>query len=285
MNGKLPDVSGYREKPGYAVHRRLRRRLLRALSLWWRKDYDIRFLQAEGQTRYKKVIFNSSDRAIRACDELESFGPSRHFPRLVGRSGNEVWVEFVDGSVLRTIDDDTISRLTDFYAAVYRHGPRLVALSQTTLVPQFNDNLSCLLQQGLLDSSTYEALRQEHSVRTPEQVWIGFDYTDPIKSNLVVKHGDQDICAVDIKNLKSETLIGQGIVKASRRWLSDTLMATFFEQLRHKGAPDFQSYFPYIRIFDSVQRIRGKIYAENRLTSNRKLRRMRRNKPDFAEFV
>lgn len=274
-----------REKPGYTAQKRLRRKLLRALRLWRRRDYDVRFVEVDGQTRYKKVIFDNVADAIRVCDALESFGPSQHFPRLVGRRANEVMVEFVDGAILRTFDADTISGLSDFYAAVYGRNPRLVAWKQTPLLSQFEDNLSFLSQRGVLDASTHEALREEHASRAPEKVWIGFDYTDPIKSNLVVKGEGRIISAIDIKNLQSEMLIGRGMAKASRRWLSEALIETFFEQLRRKGAPDFQSYFAYIKLSDSVQRIRYKVASESKLISSRKIRYLRKNKLQVTELV
>jgi len=66
---------------------------------------DLRFVTINGH-RFKRLILHDSYLAAGIERNLEAFGESAYFPRLVARHENEIWVEFVEGEPLRTADDD-----------------------------------------------------------------------------------------------------------------------------------------------------------------------------------
>ncbi|MCO6441876.1 MAG: hypothetical protein J5I81_12520 [Nitrococcus mobilis] len=243
----------YKEKPAYGVTKRFRRRLLSVFNLWNREGYDVRYVYIN-KKRYKKVIFHSESKTNRVHGDLTAFGPSLHFPAVIGQHRNTVWVEFVQGPAIRSVDTGNLTRLADFYAAVYRRRHRLVALCDTIEGHDFYRDLEFLHDTELLSDRLYRDLVDHRDEIVPAMVWVGFDYTDPITANLVLRKDTNVICAIDIKNLYSETLIGRGIAKARSRWLSDGLTEPFFEQLLAKGAPDFQGYLPFLEVLYQVRR-------------------------------
>src|SRR5690606_6822011 len=94
-----------------------------------REGYDVRYVYIN-KKKYKKVIFSTEVMADRVQADLKAFGPSRHFPTVVGKYQNTLWVEFIRGSAIRKVDENNLALLTDLYAAVYRHS-RLVSLRET----------------------------------------------------------------------------------------------------------------------------------------------------------
>lgn len=250
----------YQEKPAYGIAKRLRRRLLSAFSLWDRKGYDVRYVYIN-KKQYKKVIFRTEAMANRVYADLKAFGPSRHFPAVVGKQWSTLWVEFVRGSTIRKVDENSLPLLADLYAAVYKRQSRLVALRETLAWHDFYRDLCFLHEVKILSDRPYRELIEHSHEIIPAMVWVGFDYRDPITANLVLRKDEDAVCAIDIKNIYSETLIGRGIAKARSRWLSDALTGSFFEQLRSKGAPDFRAYLPFLEILNQVTRAKGMVLS------------------------
>jgi hypothetical protein len=114
-----------------------------------------------------------------------------------------------------------------------------------------------LWKQNAFGLSFAQELYATAKALAPEKLWIGFDYTDPIENNLVQREAEQTICAVDIKNIHAEVLVGRGLAKARRCWLAEP--RPFLEELTRRGAPDLTPYFPFIELIDRVQRIRAKL--------------------------
>lgn len=285
-NSRENDQSAdYSERSVYSFRKRLVRAILRPVGLWRRKSYDIRIGRADGLPQYKKVVFSDHARAAKAQYDLELFGPSMHIPALRSVQDNEVTVDYVAGRALDRIDAGVIDKLTDFYAAIYQRGAKLKPLPQTQVLSRFEDNLHLLVDLGVLSPAVAAGLRQKAVQMAPEQVWMGFDYTDPVKNNLLLTEPGQVICAIDIKNLRSDYLIGCGVAKARRRWLDDSMQVEFFRQLQAKGAPEFESYFPFIQLFDQVQRVTNKLLAESRMKTSKKLKMARKKSLGFDDFL
>jgi hypothetical protein len=276
----------YKEQTIYNIRKRLERKVKRKLGLWRRNNYDVRVLSRDGKPKCKKVIFQQPERASLAYSNLRAFGPSAHFPEPIRLNNSEVMVNFISGAPLGVIDGRILSKLADFYVTVYKREPRLQSLEKTNLWGQFEGNMSCLLKLRVVDEGLLDKLYAMALDLAPADIWMGFDYTDPIKNNLVLTESNEMICAVDIKNLHSGSMLGRGMAKARRRWLTDDVQASFFNRLEEEGVPDFQSYFPFIQLFDTAWRIAHKLTQEERLTGSRKLRFLRKNKlalPDFME--
>ena len=284
-NHNKSETPEYAERSVYPLQKRVARQLMRLLGRWRRKSYDIRIISVDGEPRYKKVVFRDAARAAKAKSDLQGFGPSPHFPGLYKVQDNEVIVDYVFGNVLEHIDNVTIDKLSDFYAAVYKRNPRLELLADTPFVPHFEANLRKLREFGVLDSQYSDALQKSIQDLAPDHVWVGFDYTDPIKNNLVLTGEPTRVCAIDIKNLRSDSMIGRGVAKARRRWLHEAAMPGFMAQLKAKDAPDFSVYFDFIRLYDDIQRVTDKLFSEAQLSHSKKLRMLQKRKlsPEYFE--
>lgn len=255
----------YQEKPAYGIAKRLRRRLLSIFNLWHRQGYDVRYV-CINKKQYKKIIFRTEIMANRVHADLKAFGPSRHLPAVIGKQWNTIWVEFVGGSTIRKVDESNLPLLANLYAALYTRQPRLVTLRETPAWHDFYRDVCFLHEIKILSDHSYRELIDHSHEIIPEKVWVGFDYRDPITENLVLRKDENAICAIDIKNIYSETLIGRGIAKARSRWLSDALAGSFFEQLTSKGAPDFFGYLPFLELLHQVTRAKNMI-LEGRIKS------------------
>lgn len=246
----------YTEKPAYGIIKRLRRKLLSILNLWHREGYDVRYVFIN-KKQYKKIIFPTDAGAGRVYTDLKAFGPSRHFPAVVGQRGNTLWVEFVQGRLMGQVDIRMLPLVADFYAAVYKREPTLAALRETTVWHDFLRDICFLHDVKILSDRPYRELIDHSDEIAPAMVWFGFDYTDPSTENLVLRKNEGTLCAIDIKNLYSGALIGRGIAKARTRWLSDALTDPLFEQLRLKEAPEIRVYLPFLEILNQVTRAKN----------------------------
>jgi hypothetical protein len=273
--------SGFKEKPGYKAGKRLQRGVLRSLGLWQRQRYDIRFVSHQGQLQYKKVIFNTISQAARIGSALETYGQSPHFPALIGRQHNAVWVTFVPGTPVDVFDEAVLEQLIEFYAAIYSRASRLISIENASVWRQFEDNLTFLWNQKAFGRGFMEELHATAEVWAPEKVWIGFDYTDPIENNLVRREEQQTICAIDIKNIRADVLLGRGLAKARRCWLAEPY--PFLEALARAGAPELAPCFPFVELVDRVQRISAKL--SKRMPERKRRRYLQRETAALSELL
>lgn len=255
----------YREKPAYGITKRLRRKLLSLFNRWNRKGYDVRYVFIN-EKQYKKVIYHTESRADRVRADLEAFGPGPHFPAVIGQRRSALLVEFIPDRVIGHVDTRTLPLLADFYAAVYKRAPRQTALRKTPLWHELTRDLRFLRDVKVLSEQRFRELIDHSDEIAPATVWFGFDYSDPTTANLVLRKDENVVCAIDIKNLYSNTLIGGGVAKARSRWLTDALTDAFFERLDKNGAPDFRGYLPFLEILNQIRRakhilLKGRTHA------------------------
>ena len=243
----------YREKPAYGITKRLRRKLLSVFNRWNRKGYDVRYVFINEQ-QYKKVIYHSESRADRVRADLEAFGPSPHFPAVIGQRRSALLLEFIPDRTIGRVDSHALPLVADFYAAVYKRAPRRKTLRETPLWYELTRDLRFLHDVKILNDRCYAELTEHSDEIAPASVWFGFDYTDPAPANLVLRQDENVICGIDIKNLYADALIGAGVAKARSRWLTDSLTDAFFERLDNLGAPDFRSYLPFLEILYQLTR-------------------------------
>ena len=82
----------------------------------------------------------------------------------------------------------------------------------------------------------------------PEQVWVGFEYTDPVLKNFILRTDNGRICVVDVDGLAGNQLLGIGVAKACVRWLAH-YQSLFFSSFTQQGAPDIQKYFSFVELY------------------------------------
>lgn len=255
-------LSTPREKPGYSFKRRTSTWFKRLFGTQLLKSQDLRFVTINGQ-RFKRLILRDSFLAAEIERQLESFGASDHFPALVTRYENEVWVQFVDGQRLVEVDEQALAKIADFYAAVYARRPRQVAMAELPFLNRLEQNLRFLQQVGVLSEAARRELEAVGRRLAPERVWIGFDYVDPVLKNFVIARDDQRLCAIDVESLADEQLIGTGVAKACVHWL-EPFRDTFLARLAGAGAPDFQAYFDFVELGFTARWTKTKFLTQKR---------------------
>ncbi len=215
---------------------------LRGLHL--RKAKSLHFVTINGQ-RFKRLQFADSAIARDIERNLEAFRADNIFPRLVTRYEHEIWVDFIDGEQPRQMTEQVVRRVAEFYATIYTKRPTLTDTTKTAFPVRLVQDLHFLHQVGILSDSLYVQLQRVVEQIVPPQVWIGFDYTDPVLKNFVLSHDDGRLYAVDVEGLADNQLTGMGTVKASVRWFGE-FRSSFYTHLAELGAPDFQSYLPFV---------------------------------------
>ena len=109
-------------------------------------------------------------------------------------------------------------------------------------------NLRFLQQIGVLTQASYQDLQAAVPDLIPKHVWVGYDYTDPVLKNFILRTENERICVVDVDGLAGNQLLGTGVAKACVRWLGP-YRSLFFSSLAQQGAPDIQAYFSFVELY------------------------------------
>lgn len=230
----------------FRLARRLRYLCSRAVGNRLQNSQRTLFTTRNGK-RFKRLILRDTALAAECERNLEAFKGSPHFPSVVIRYEHELWLEYVEGSPITTVDAVLIEKVADFYAATYRLGAQAVKITETAVLYRLQRDLSLLNQVGILSETVYRNLSSVAEKLAPESVWIGFDYVDAVRKNFIVTHRDGLVCGVDADSLRKDQLIGTGVTSALARWLGPFQNA-FFQHLFRDGAPDFRPYLPFIEL-------------------------------------
>ncbi len=211
------------------------------------KAKGIHFVTVNGQ-QYKRLILCDSFLANEIEQQLEVFGESGYFPPLVARYEHEIWLEYVDGSPIRLVDEGVVLKIAEFYATVYGKNPVLVNAIDSPFIARLSEDLRFLYQIGVVTQGVYQDLQAAVPDLTPEQLWVGHEYTDPVLKNFIQRTDDGRICIVDVDGLAVNQLLGTGVAKACVRWLGPH-QSLFFTTLVKHGAPDIQAYFNFVQLY------------------------------------
>ena len=211
-----------------------------------RKTKSLHFVTINGQ-RFKRVQFADSAIARDIERNLEVFQAADIFPRLATRYEPEVWVDFIEGEQPRQVTEQVVRQVAEFYTTIYTKHPTLTDTTKTAFPVRLVQDLRFLHQVGVLSDSLYAQLPHIVEQLVPPQVWVGFDDTDPVLKNFVLSHDNGRLFAIDVEGIADNQLIGMGTVKASVRWLGE-FRSFFYIHLTELGAPDFQSYLPFVEL-------------------------------------
>ena len=211
------------------------------------KDKGIHFVSVNGQ-QYKRLILCDSFLAVEIEQLLEGFSESGYFPPLVARYEHEIWLEYVDGRSVRSVDEAFVTKIAEFYATVYRKNAVLVETKDTPFPNRLYQDLRFLQQIGVITQDVYRDLQVAVQACIPEQVWVGHEYTDPVLKNFILRKDNGRICVVDVDGLAENQLLGLGVAKACVRWLGP-YESLFFSTLAQHGSPDIQKYFTFVQLY------------------------------------
>jgi len=225
---------------------RIQTRFPSLFGLRLRKAKSLHFVTINRQ-RFKRVQLADSAIAADIERNLEVFHADDVFPRLVTRYEHEIWVDFIAGDRPRIVTEQVVRQVAEFYATIYAKHAELVDTADTLFPARLVQDLRFLTQAGILSDSLYERLCVAVEPLTPQQVWLGFDYTDPVLKNFVASQEGGKLYAVDVEGLADDQLIGMGTMKACVRWLGK-FQPLFYEHFAAQGAPDFQPYLPFVEL-------------------------------------
>lgn len=243
---QTPDRPAARQKLRTSRLRRARYWLSRLTGTRLQKSQKLYMVDIAGH-RFKRVVLRDSAQAARIEANLECYGDSERIPGLVIRYENEVWLDFIEGEVLASADEASVRAIADLFAELYAREPLRIDPAEGGWVSRLARNLQFLRRVGVIDADLHDTLVRDGVEGAPEQVWLGFDYTDPVLKNFV-RAADGRICAIDVESLEPETLIGTGYAKACRRWMTPPQRKLFLESLARPGVPDFAPELPFIEL-------------------------------------
>ncbi|MFN2377158.1 MAG: hypothetical protein ABR538_11515 [Candidatus Binatia bacterium] len=223
----------------------LRHYLQRILRQRPRKSQRLEFVTLNGH-RFKRVILGDAYQASEIERCLEQYGPSSHFPPLVARYENEIWAEYVGGPLVRPGDPGLVEAVADFYATLYSRSPRRMATADLGLERSVLQDLRFLVQLGVLDPSSRDALESAARRLDPGEVWVGYDYLDPVLKNFVWRGDGGGLCAVDVESLRDNQLLGIGVAKSIIKW-GNGEQKVFFDRLE-PVLPGLAAYFPFVEL-------------------------------------
>jgi hypothetical protein len=230
----------------YPLGRRLVRGFWRLLGSRPQKSSRARFATIGGR-RFKRIHFGDSWIASKVERHLESFADVALFPPLIARYESEIWVDYVEGSRPRGDDPRFVELLADFFAVLYRRAPRRMRLAETGAPARLDRDLRFLGSVGVVSETLAAELRRTAERLAPDEVWVGFDYLDPVLKNFVVVSGSGRLCAVDVEGLCGDEMLGTGVARALARWAEPHREALLARVLRD-GTPDFGRYFGYVEL-------------------------------------
>jgi hypothetical protein len=211
------------------------------------KAKGIHFVTVNGH-RFKRLILCDSFLATEIEQYLEGFIESGYFPPLVARYEHEIWLEYVEGIPIRSVDEALVLKVAEFYATVYGKNPILLNTKQSPFPGRLLEDLRFLHQINVLTQESYGDLQTVVPGLIPEQVWVGYEYTDPVLKNFILRTDNGRICAIDVDGLAGNQLLGVGVAKACVRWLRPH-RSLFFSSLAERGAPDIQKYFSFVELY------------------------------------
>lgn len=225
---------------------RVQTRFPALFGLRLRRAKSLRFVTLNGH-RFKRMQVADTRIAADIERNLQVFQADGIFPDLVTRYEHEIWTDFIPGTLPQQVTERLVRQVADFYAVVYTKRARLEAAVATAFPERLVRDLRFLHTVGILTNMQYVRLCRAAERRVPQRVWIGFDYTDPVLKNFVLSRDGERLYAVDVEGIADDRLIGMGSVKACVRWLGD-LKPLFYQHLAARGAPDFQSYLPFVEL-------------------------------------
>ena len=226
--------------------KRARYFLSRLFGVRLQKAKSLHFVTINGQ-QYKRLILCDDSLALEIEQNLNRFRNTGQFPQVVIRYERELWVDYVTGHSIKSIDEGLVEKMAHFYGRLYSEAPVLVQTDKTIFPYRLDRDLHFLNQVGILSSSVVEEVQKTAEIICPQQCWLGFDYTDPVRKNFVLIPANQQICAVDVEGLVKDHLMGMGAAKALMQWMKP-FKEHFFNILSHNSVPNFQEYYKFVEL-------------------------------------
>lgn len=209
-------IPRFRHRSLHSLGRRIGVRLRRHWLGRFVPEKRVRLIEI-GSARFKRLTLPDAWTAAQLARSLERFRSQERFPALIAQSGSELLLEWVDGSrIAEPLDEAACDQLADFFATLYAQGRQAVETRAAGFAHALRLDLAFLGQVGVLDGSALAELEGAAEALAPEQVYLGYDYLDPIARNFVITPAGR-LVAVDVEELMPGQLLGSGVAKAVLR--------------------------------------------------------------------
>jgi hypothetical protein len=200
-----------------------------------------------GGRPYKRVTLPDSHIASAVARNLVPFRDSGVFPRLISVEDNELLLEFVAGAALpEPIDGSWVDRFIGFFCVIYNLDRSRMKLSETEFERELCENLEFLVEVSILSPALHRELTDSLDRITPSEVWVGYDFMDPLPKNFVLTDDDR-LVAIDVEDLCPGRLMGGGIAK----WVLRAFPAgreQLLEGLASRANLDLRPEMPFIEL-------------------------------------
>lgn len=226
--------------------KRARYFLSRLFGVRLQKAKSLHFVTVNGQ-QFKRLILCDASLALEIEQNLNRFRNTGQFPQVVIRYERELWVDYVTGHPIKNIDEGLVEKMAHFYGRLYSEAPVLVQTDKTIFPYRLDRDLHFLNQVGILSDPVAKEVQKTAEIICPQQCWLGFDYTDPVRKNFVRIPANQQICAVDVEGLVKDYLMGMGAAKALVQWMKP-FKEQFFDILTHNSVPNIQEYYKFVEL-------------------------------------
>ncbi len=200
-----------------------------------------------GGRPYKRITLPDTYVASRVAEKLKPFRDLGVFPRLIAIEDNELLLEFVTGTELtEPVDRSFVDRFVEFFAVIYSVDRRRVKLSETDFEREVREDLDFLVEVSLLSPEVRADLEARLDRITPSEVWVGYDFMDPLPKNFVLT-GEGRLVAIDVEDLHADRLIGGGIAKSVLRSLPGD-REQLLDGLAARANLDLRPAMPFIEL-------------------------------------
>jgi len=206
--------------------------------------------------RFKRLRLPDTYAAIRTQNIVEALSESPHVPRAIMRSGNDLWVDYVEGSPVRGAHDADIRGVADLYADLYARSPRQEQEAHTAHSAHLLRDLAVIRDLGALTPTQHDELLGATERLVPSRVWLGFDYVDAGLENFV-RAPDGRVWAIDLENLVRDQVLGVGLASARVRW-PDGCWQRLWRELGTCGIPALDHY-AFVELYYRAQWIKRKL--------------------------
>jgi hypothetical protein len=211
-----------------------------------RYTYHDTYLVVANGHKFKLLILGDSYMTARIATNLKTFSSFGIFPDIVGVYDNEIWLEFIEGNIIDKLDHDVINKMAHFYSVLFNKAPEKVSATEFGFVQKTHKNLKILNKLDFFTDDIYTNLDRKLINITPEDVWIGYDYTDPFLGNFILTP-ERNLLAIDVESVYNGRLLGTGIAKALALW-PDQYGEKLFQEVCKLPIPDFRPYFTFVEI-------------------------------------
>lgn len=209
-------IPRFRHRSLHSLGRRLGVQLRRLWLGRFLPHKRVRLVEIGGE-RFKRVTLPDAWSAAQLARSLERFRAQALFPALYTQTGNDLLLEYVEGRALpEPLDDAACDLLAGFFAALYGLGRQAVETRASGCLEALQRDLDFLGQVGVLDGAAVAELKRVAEALAPPQVYLGYDYLDPIARNFLITPAGR-LMAVDVEELMPGQLLGSGVAKAVLR--------------------------------------------------------------------